>query len=581
MSAPVPPTSPVLAARGVSFSYPGEGATHPVLTDVSLQVDPGHRTGLVGENGSGKSTLLGLLAGDLTPDAGTVSRPDDLGVLTQELPYAGHTPAGRVVEDALAAVRAIERELDAAGEALAAGDDGATTRYELALAAAESAQVWDADSRAGAMLGGLGLAVVLEDPERALGTLSGGQRTRLHLAALLVRSPRALLLDEPTNHLDDDAADFLAGVLRAGTGAVLMASHDRAFLDAVATEIADLDPVARAVGEPAGIVLTGGTFTDHVAARAAALAAWQARYEAEQEEIAELRHAVAVTARQVAPGRGPTDNDKFITRFKGARVERTVSRRVRDAAGRLADLERDQVRKPRPPLRLVMPASLTSASTSGTPAPGGLLAWARDVVVPGRLDLPASGVSGLELTAGSRLLLTGGNGAGKSTLLHALAGDLAPASGSVGTMDGVRVGLLEQDLDLAGERRTPRALLALVQHPSGAGSTASPDGDRPVDAFGLLAPRDLGRPVADLSVGTRRRVVLAMLLAQAPEVLLLDEPTNHLALALVDELLAALQAWPGAVVVASHDRWLRRHWDGDALHLRPPDQARLPRRVEE
>lgn len=564
MSAPTAPTSPVLAARGVSFSYPGDGATHPVLTDVTLQVDPGHRTGLVGENGSGKSTLLRLLAGDLIPDAGTVARPDDLGVLTQELPYAGHTPAGRVVEDALAAVRAIERELDLAGEALAAGDDGATTRYELALAAAEAAQVWDADSRAGAMLGGLGLAVVLEDPERAVGTLSGGQRTRLHLAALLVRSPRALLLDEPTNHLDDDAADFLAGVLRAGTGAVLMASHDRAFLDAVATEIADLDPVARAVGEPAGIVLTGGTFTDHVAARAAARAAWQARYEAEQDEISELRHTVAVTARQVAHGRGPTDNDKFITRFKGARVDRTVSRRVRDAASRLADLERDQVRKPRPPLRLSMPASLTSGS-AGAHASGGLLAWARDVVVPGRLDLPASGVRGLELAAGSRLLLTGGNGAGKSTLLHALAGDLAPASGSVGTMHGVRVGLLEQDLALAGERRTPRELLTLVEHP--ANGSDGHDGDRQVDAHGLLAPRDLGRPVADLSVGTRRRVVLAMLLTQAPDVLLLDEPTNHLALALVDELLAALREWPGAVVLASHDRWLRAHWDGDVLHL--------------
>lgn len=580
MPAPLPPPSstrttasgPVLAARGVSFAYPGDGAAHPVLTDVTLQVDPGHRTGLVGENGSGKSTLLRLLAGDLVPDAGTVARPDDLGVLAQELPYAGHTPAGRVIEDALAAVRAIERELDVAGEALAAGDDGATARYEGALAAAEAARVWDADARAGAVLGGLGLAVVLADPERAVGTLSGGQRTRLHLAALLVRSPRALLLDEPTNHLDDDAADFLAGVLRAGTGAVLMASHDRAFLDAVATEIADLDPTARAVGEPAGIVLTGGTFTDHVSARAAARAAWQTRYEAEQEEIAQLRHAVAVTARQVAPGRGPTDNDKFITRFKGARVERTVSRRVRDAAGRLADLERDQVRKPRPLLRLAMPTSLTSGSTSGTPAPGGLLAWARDVVVPGRLDLPASGVNGLELTAGSRLLLTGDNGAGKSTLLHALAGDLEPSSGHVGTMHGVRVGLLEQDLALGSERRTPRDLLRLVQHPG----TTSSDGDRPVDAYGLLAPRDLGRPVADLSVGTRRRVVLAMLLAQAPDVLLLDEPTNHLALSLVDELLAALRAWPGAVVLASHDRWLREHWDGDVVHLAPPAPPAAP-----
>jgi macrolide transport system ATP-binding/permease protein len=221
-----------------------------------------------------------------------------------------------------------------------------------------------------------------------------------------------------------------------------------------------------------------------------------------------------------------------------------------------------------------VPPSLARGASGA--APEGLLAWARDVVVPGRLDLAASGVRGLELAGGSRVLLTGGNGTGKSTLLHVLAGDLAPAAGAVGTVRGVRVGLLEQDLALAGERRTPRALLGLVQHAS-----AAPDGDRPVDAYGLLAPRDIVRPVGDLSVGTRRRVVLAMLLAQAPEVLLLDEPTNHLALALVDELLAALRTWPGAVVVASHDRWLRRHWDGDVLHLGTPDPARLPRRVEE
>ena len=154
------------------------------------------------------------------------------------------------------------------------------------------------------------------------------------------------------------------------------------------------------------------------------------------------------------------------------------------------------------------------------------------------------------------MLLTGENGSGKSTLLNALAGDLSPASGSVGTVRGVRGGLMEQDLALGAERRTVREVLALVQ-------------GEDVDAFGLVAPRDLGRAVGDLSVGTRRRMVLALLMAQAPEVLLLDEPTNHLSLALADELTEALEGWPGAVVIASHDRWLRRRWKGRVAALKP------------
>jgi len=539
--------SPVLRADGVSVSFDGR----PVLTDVSLAVDPGHRAGLVGENGVGKSTLLRVLAGTLEPDAGTVERPPDLGLLDQELPYPASTPARSVVEDALRHVRRLEADLERAAAALADRPEEASVAraYDRALAAAQQAEVWDADVRAARTLAGLRLDALADD--QRVGEMSGGQRTRLGLAALLLRRPRALLLDEPTNHLDDDAADFLAGELATLTGAVLLASHDRTFLEQVATEIVDLDPGSSPEPPP---VVYGGRYSDYLQQRRVALARWQERYEREQEELTQLRRAVAVTAREVAPGRGPRDNDKFLFNFKGARVDQTVSRRVRNAEVRLEQLEREQVRKPRPPLRFEPP--------SGPVPDGGLLAWAHHVRLAGRLDMDAAGLPSFEVPAGGRLLLTGPNGSGKSTLLHLLAGDLQPDGGSVGAARGVRIGLLEQDLPLEDEASTPRQLLAAAE-----GRELQPGERAAVEGHGLVAPRDLDRPVADLSVGTRRRVVLAMLVTQRPDVLLLDEPTNHISLALADELVAGLRDWPGAVVVASHDRWLRRQWEGDVAEL--------------
>ncbi|WP_454730144.1 ABC-F family ATP-binding cassette domain-containing protein [Cellulosimicrobium protaetiae] len=574
-------STPVLRASDVRVSFAGR----PVLRGVDLAVDPGHRTGLVGENGVGKSTLLRVLAGTLAPDDGAVTRPDDLGFLHQEFPYPPSTTVRAVVDDALARVRAIERELEEAALALA-GPDGAEpvasadAAYARALDRAELADVWDADARAARTLAGLGLDVD-GVAGRAVGSLSGGQRTRLGLAALLVRQPGALLLDEPTNHLDDDAAEFLAAALRALPGAVVLASHDRVFLDEVCTEILDLDPVveplrgaASGVTRPGGAsTLYGGTYSDYLDAKRVERARWEQRFEAEQAELAELRRSVAVTARDVSKNRERGNQAKILYDFKGERVQSQVSRRVRNAQLRLDTLDRDQVRKPPPPLRFAAP----SGGGAVTPGGGDVVAWARGVVVhrpagtgaPGeraeRLDMTASGVPSIEVARGTRLLVTGANGAGKSTLLHVLAGDLAPDAGTVGRARGVRVGLLEQDVHLHDDDRTPRELLALAQGWDPADRAGAREAA--VDAHGLLAPRDLGRPLAELSVGQRRRVVLAMLVTQAPDVLLLDEPTNHVSLTLAGELMEAVDEWPGAVVVASHDRWLRQRWTGDVVHL--------------
>ncbi|GAA1639535.1 ABC-F family ATP-binding cassette domain-containing protein [Catellatospora bangladeshensis] len=547
-----------------------------VLDGVDLTVAPGRRVGLVGENGAGKSTLLRLLAGADTPDGGRIERPGDIGLLHQELPYE----PGDTIADVLAEALRESRDLLARLDQLSADLTGPAQldAYAETLARAEQVDAWDAERRAELVMHGLGLAAL--DHGRTLGTLSGGQRSRVALAALLVRRPAALLLDEPTNHLDDEAVAFVEQQLRRLPGVVVVASHDRVFLDEVCTDIVDLDPGDTAHG---GLVRYGGAYTAYQQAKRDQRARWERAFADQQAEIAALRESAATTARQVAYGRPPRDGNKMGYNRHGARVQAQISRRVRNAEQRLAVLERDPIRKPPPLLHFQAPA-LTAAPAPGAASPGGAssresassravgsspgsapanlpeagisaeqdtVALAlRDVHVPGRLRLDR-----LDLPADGRLLITGPNGAGKSTLLAVLAGQLRPASGSVTRRRGLRVGLLAQDDRFADPAATPRALYERT------GAAI------PLVELGLVAPRDLDRPVGVLSVGQRRRVALALLIADPPHLLLLDEPTNHLSPALADELEDALGRAPGAVVVASHDRWLRRNWPGGRLDL--------------
>ncbi|WP_261566444.1 ABC-F family ATP-binding cassette domain-containing protein [Frankia gtarii] len=536
---------PALSAHDLVRSLGGRR----VLDGVSLTAAPGRRIGLIGENGAGKSTLLRLLAGVDEPDGGAVMRPADLGFLHQEMPFDPAATIAGVLDEALREAREDLAELDRLTTALAEtppdGPDHAAllAAYGARLDRAQDHVAWDADRRAEITLAGLGLDGI--GPSRALATLSGGQRARLALAALLVRRPTALLLDEPTNHLDDDAAAFLEEQLRALPGVVVAASHDRAFLDAVCTDLIDLDPAVD------GPTRYGGGYTAYQAAKQAERDRWERRFAEEQAELAALRHAVATTSRTIAANRGPRDNNKMSFGLLTNRVEQQISRRVRNAARRLDDLERHQVRRPPQPLRFAAPA-LTS------PAPDGTLLALRDVRVPGRLALER-----LDLTATDRVLVTGPNGAGKSTLLAVLAGHLAAGGGEVRRRANLRVGLLAQDSVFDRPERTAADTYARAVGQRRAETV-------PLVELGLLAPRELGRPVGELSVGQRRRLALAILVADPPDLLLLDEPTNHLSPRLADELQDALGPGPGAIVVASHDRWLRSRWPGRELRLPAP-----------
>jgi macrolide transport system ATP-binding/permease protein len=543
-----------LRIEGVSRSH----AARRVLTDVSFTVGPAAPVGLIGENGSGKSTLLRVAAGHLEPDAGTVVRPVRMGLLEQEPAFPPSHTVAAVLDAALAEAAEAEREVERASTAVAAGAPDARVRLAAALADAERLEVWTVSARRGEVIAGLGLAALPSD--RAVRELSGGQRSRLALAALLLARPTALLLDEPTNHLDDEAVDYLAEVLGRWSGPVLFASHDRAFLDRVATRIVDLDPAPL----PHAAVLTGddggagygvrssrGNYSEHLRQRRAERERWEQRFATEQEELAALRHEAAVTARTTNAKSTPRTEGRGAKKFYADRDAKVTARRVRNATVRIAVLEREQVRKP--------PAVLAFAGIPAAPRSGadGPLLSTSAVSVRGRLEPTDVAVS-----TGAKLLVTGGNGAGKSTLLAVLAGELLPSTGVVHRAAAVRTELLRQDVVFPEPERSPRRI---YQQALGEERSASV----PLTSLGLLPPRDLDRPIGALSVGQQRRLALALVIAAPPHVLLLDEPTNHLSLALAEDLEAALDRHAGAVLVASHDRWLRDRWDHEVLPLAP------------
>ncbi|MFJ5590400.1 ABC-F family ATP-binding cassette domain-containing protein [Streptomyces noursei] len=519
--------------------------TRRVLDGVGLTASPGHRIGLIGENGVGKSTLLRILAGADEPDAGRVVRPPDLGFLHQEMPFDSGATLADVLADALREAHEALAELDRLAQEVAGTPEDDPGHAELLdayarhLERAQQREAWDADRRAALVLDGIGLGALPHG--RSLGSLSGGQRGRLALAALLVRRPSALLLDEPTNHLDDGAAAFLEEQLRGLPGAVVVASHDRAFLDAVCTDVIDLDPAV------AGPVRHGGNYSAYLAEKHAERERWLRRYAEEQQELTQLRRSAEVTAPLVAPGRPRRDNEKMGFGHRSGRVQNQISRRVRSAHRRLAELERDQVAAPPQPLRL-RHAPLAQPSAEGT------LVSLRRVRVPGRLA-----VDRLDVSASERLLVTGDNGAGKSTLLAVLAGRLE-AGGEVRRRRNLTVGMLSQDTAFDRPDRTARETYEGVLGGERAEAV-------PLGTLGLLHHADLDTPVGHLSVGQRRRLALALLVARPPALLLLDEPTNHLSPRLCDELESALGTGPGAIVLASHDRWLRRRWPGRELRL--------------
>ena len=506
-----------------------------VLEHAELEIGSRARIGLVGPNGIGKSTVLRLLAGEETPDTGKVSI-DPPDVVVAHLAQQPELRAGKTLAERLAhltGVAAAERELEAAAAALAeAGETSrgdstraSAERYDIALARFLAVGGGDFEARAGAMCvassaSGCG----------SIGAVKGSRVARRHGS----RSPRSCssrpiyaLLDEPTNDLDEDGLARLEAFVDAFPGALVVVSHDRAFLDRVADRIAEIDPRSHRITSWAGGWTEYARRRDEERSRAyAVLELAQAR----RRELAALLSERRTQARAGGAGLGEQSGGS------DRRGTHALSTKVRQA-------ERLLARNPLPEkpfesweLRLELRA--------GGRLPSPCLALAGAVVERGAFRL---GPVDLELHPGERLAITGANGSGKTTLVRAVTGELGLAAGRRHLGRGVVVGLIGQQRSAyASDVRLSDEFVART-------------GLAAVDARTLLAKFGLGesrtrRAGETLSPGERTRAHLAELQARRVNLIVLDEPTNHLDLEAVEQLEQALSGWDGALVVISHDR---------------------------
>ncbi|TYB56405.1 ABC-F family ATP-binding cassette domain-containing protein [Nonomuraea sp. PA05] len=600
--------------------------TRVVLDRVSFTVRPGERVGVIGDNGAGKSTLLRLMAGVERADNGeiTVVAPGGVGYLPQSLELPPHATVADVIDLALAELRELEARIRVAELALAGhaegdaghaegdaghaegdaghaegdaghaegGGAGSAEAYDRLVAEFEARGGYQADVRVDAALHGLGLPGL--DRARPVGTLSGGERSRLALAATLAADPELLLLDEPTNDLDDRAVAWLEQRLRAHRGTVVAITHDRVFLEQVTSTVLEV--------EEGRVRRYGDGYSGYLVAKAAERAARLRAYEEWKQELARHSGLVAANAGRMAAIPRKMDKAGMGTGAWRAR-SRThgAAGRVRQSQQRMRWLTDNPASRPPDPLRFtptfepdqVMSGTMDhAASRTAGLALSGAVEHAADRVVDGVVEHAADRVvddvvagldgvrvadgvvagldgvrvagrlrvDGLTLRCGERLLVTGPNGAGKTTLMRVLAGELQPDAGTVRRSG--RVGHLRQD-----EQAGPPERTVLGAYATGRAGSLEEHADALL-ALGLFRPSELRLRLGELSYGQRRRVELARLVSEPVDLLLLDEPTNHLSPQLVEQLEEALATYRGALVIVTHDRRMRASFTGSHLELR-------------
>jgi ATP-binding cassette subfamily F protein 3 len=522
----------MLTAHHITKSY----GIQPVLKDISFSISTGQRIGLIGPNGCGKTTLLRILAGQEKPDSGTVThtRADlHIGYMTQGFEPTPDQTITSTLDLATGKDTALESEVASLASALAKNpsDREVQTRYDLAIERLSKPAI-----QPETILAPLGLAELsLETPVRQI---SGGQKTRLALASVLLAEPQLLLLDEPTNHLDIAMLEWLENWLNGFRGAVLIVSHDRAFLDNTVGSILELDPATQ------GMKAYPGNYTDYIEHKLSEREHQSQAWQNQQEEIAQLRAAAAHLRglTHFKKGGKADSGDKFAKNFFMGRATKGVAGRAKHIEARIEKLlNEEKIERPRPSWQLKLDFGAPKHQSRD-------VVIAKDLSIGYAQDRPLVTGLNLHIRAGQRIAMTGENGAGKTTLIRTITGAILPLAGTIKVGESVRMGYMAQEQELLDPRLSG---LETIQKVAPFNETEA----RHFLHFFLFSGDDPLRPSGSYSYGERARLELALLVAQGCTFLILDEPINHLDIPSRARFEQALGNFKGAVLAVVHDRY--------------------------
>jgi ATP-binding cassette subfamily F protein 3 len=509
---------------------------------VTFSLNPGERVGLIGPNGCGKTTLLRILTGEEEPDDGHISRDPTLriGYLPQKFEPDPCQTLEEVIGRAVGSVESLEAELSSTALELTRfpADANLQQRYDDLLLRIEKSET----GRSARILAGLGLDQV--DPQMSVGLLSGGQKTRLSHALVLLSDPQLLLLDEPTNHLDIEMLEWLEDWLRNSPCGALIVSHDRTFLDHTVSRILEINALKGSVRE------YSGNYSDYLEQRQVEIdKQWDAYNDQRlavrrmKQDIARVKAQAAYTERQASSIRigGP---DMKIKGFKSYQqgIAKKVAKKAKSREKKLERYLEDDERVERPRQQWQMKFEFND-----TPHLGRFVLQMKDLFVGYKPVSPILSELNLAVRAGRRIVITGPNGSGKTTLLRTLAGDLQPLAGELNIGPTVRLGMMHQEQAFSDLQRI--ALQEIM--PSFSNQTEARSF---LAAFQLNGDEPL-KPIGMLSQGQQVRLLLASLVAQQCNLLLLDEPVNHLDISSRTQFEQALDQFDGAILAVIHDRY--------------------------
>jgi ATP-binding cassette subfamily F protein 3 len=522
----------MLVVNGITKRY----GDQTILEDVSFAVNRGDRVGLIGPNGCGKTTLLRIIAGLGRPDRGSVAfQPKGLriGYLPQGLYVPEDTLIGDLLEPERGELAKVETELARISDQIARAEvdeaEALMAVYDRTLDRLTSLSLQVGESHTENVLATLGLQnLELSTPVHEL---SGGQKTRLSLAKVLLSDAQLLLLDEPTNHLDIEMLEWLESWLARFEGGTLIVSHDRTFLDQTVNQILDLDETTHTVR------MYDGNFSAYLAMHLTEREKQMAAYRDQEYEIRGMRQDIARTKEQARRVERSTINDQ--QRRYAKKVARKATSREKKLTRYIKSDER--VEKPREGWRMKL--EFAKPKHRG-----------QDVLVTEDLAIGYPGFEpllvdvNLHLLAGARVALTGANGLGKTTLLRTISGSMDPSAGRVHLGPSIQLGYMAQEQEVLD---LDRSALALIREAAPMSETEA----RAFLHFYLFSGDEPLRPISSLSYGERARLMLAHLVAEGSNFLLLDEPINHLDIPSRSMFEAALSRYDGTVVAVVHDRY--------------------------